>query len=244
LSVGEGRGSRTSSTGHGSSPLVVAASLRYKKTMLPLLVTIFFSSFVIALSGALMPGPLLSVTIAESARRGALTGPAVIVGHALLELTVVLALFSGLEPLLLSDEFFISVAFVGGVLLLHMAVSMFRQLPVLSLQQDVLQGDGRNLVLAGIVLSAVNPYFILWWATVGFGYILYSAKFGLAGIVSFFLGHILADFCWYAAVSYGVCKGRNFLGDRGYRRICGGCALFLALFSCYFFYSGTERILG
>ncbi len=226
------------------SPLVVIDSVEYKETMLPLFLTIFFSSFVIALSGALMPGPLLSVTIAESPRRGVSTGPTVIIGHALLELTVVLALLSGLAPLLLRDEIFISIAFVGGGLLLYMAVSMFRQLPTLTLEQEAPEGGGRNLVLAGITLSAANPYFVLWWTTVGFGYILYSATFGLAGIVSFFAGHILADFCWYAAVSYGICKGRHFLGDRGYRRICGGCALFLALFSCYFFYSGTEKLLG
>lgn len=212
--------------------------------MLPLLLTIFFSSFVIALSGALMPGPLLSVTIAESGRRGTLAGPLVIVGHALLELTVVLALLSGLAPLLLRDEVFIVICFIGGALLLYMAVVMFKQLPTLSLQGDAKESGGRNLVLAGIALSAANPYFVLWWATVGFGYILYSAKFGFAGIISFFTGHILADFCWYAAVSYGVCKGRHLLGDRGYRRICGGCALFLALFSCYFLYSGTEKLLG
>jgi len=86
--------------------------------MLPLSQTILFSSFVVALSGALMPGPLLSATIAESVRREALTGPAVIVGHALLELTMVLALLSGVASLLLRDAFFISIAIVGGVLLL------------------------------------------------------------------------------------------------------------------------------
>ena len=39
---------------------------------------VFFSSFVIAFSGAMMPGPLFSVTVSESARRGFAVGPLLI----------------------------------------------------------------------------------------------------------------------------------------------------------------------
>ena len=42
------------------------------------LIAIFSSSFVIALSGALMPGPLLTVTVSESPQRGVVTGPLVV----------------------------------------------------------------------------------------------------------------------------------------------------------------------
>ena len=43
------------------------------------------TSFVIAFSGAIMPGPLLTITIGESVKRGARAGPLIIVGHAILE---------------------------------------------------------------------------------------------------------------------------------------------------------------
>ncbi|MBN1636251.1 MAG: LysE family transporter, partial [Deltaproteobacteria bacterium] len=61
---------------------------------------IFGSSFVIALSGAMVPGPLLTVTISESARRGAMTGPLLIVGHGILELLLLIAIMMGLAPFL------------------------------------------------------------------------------------------------------------------------------------------------
>ena len=211
--------------------------------MLPAIITIFFSSFIIALSGALMPGPLLTVTISESSRRGVVTGPLMIAGHGILELGVVFALLSGLAPLLLREDVFVTISFVGGALLLWMAFSMLRQLPQLRFHFEVEEKSRKNLIAAGIILSAVNPYFILWWASIGFGYIVYSARFGIAGIVAFFLGHILADFAWYTAVSYGVHKGKNFLTDRGYRLLMGGCALFLGLFSGYFFYSGIDKLI-
>jgi len=66
--------------------------------MLINLLTIFASSFVIALSGALMPGPLLTATISESSQRGFVAGPLMIAGHAILELTLVIALLAGLAP--------------------------------------------------------------------------------------------------------------------------------------------------
>ena len=68
------------------------------------LILIFTSSFVIALSGALMPGPLLTVTISESTRRGAVAGPLMILGHGILELALILALLAGLAPILKRDD--------------------------------------------------------------------------------------------------------------------------------------------
>ena len=100
------------------------------------LLTIFTSSFVIALSGALMPGPVLTVTVSESARRGAKAGPLMIFGHGLLELALVLALLGGLAPFFSKDEVFIAVSLLGGLILLWMACMMFKELPGLKLQFD------------------------------------------------------------------------------------------------------------
>ena len=207
------------------------------------LILIFTSSFVIALSGALMPGPLLTVTISESTRRGAVAGPLMILGHGILELALILALLAGLAPILKRDDVFIVIALAGGGLLMWMAVSMFRSLSGLSLDFAAEGEARRNLVVAGIVFSLANPYWTIWWASIGLGYIMQSVKFGLLGVVSFFAGHILADLAWYAVVSFGVAKGRNYFSDIVYRRLVGGCASFLLLFSCYFFWSGIEKLV-
>lgn len=207
------------------------------------LITLFLTSFVIALSGALMPGPLLTVTISESSRRGVSAGPLIILGHGLLELGVVVALLSGFAPLLMREDVFVGVSLIGGTILLWMAFSMLRGVAHLSLTSEEGGGKQKNLIASGIILSAANPYFILWWATIGLGYIVYSVKFGILGVALFFLGHILADLSWYLLVSYGVVKGKNLLGDRGYRMLITGCAVFLVSFSGYFFYSGITRLV-
>lgn len=207
------------------------------------LILIFSTSFVIALSGALMPGPLLTVTISESTRRGAVAGPLMILGHGILELALIIALLAGLAPLLKRDDVFIVIALAGGFILLWMAVSMFRSLPGIRLNLDVEEDSSQSLVLAGILFSLANPYWIIWWASIGLGYIMQSVKFGFLGVASFFMGHILADLVWYATVSFGVAKGRNYFSDTTYKRLIGGCASFLLIFSCYFFWSGIEKLV-
>jgi len=207
------------------------------------LIAIFSSSFVIALSGALMPGPLLTVTVSESTQRGAVAGPLMILGHAILELTLVLALLSGLAPFLKRDEVFVVIALVGGCILFWMAVSMFRSLPTLSLDLSGEEQKPKNLILAGILMSIANPYWTIWWATIGLGYILHSVKFGIAGVIAFFIGHIFADLAWYAFISFSVAKGRSYFNDNVYRRLIGGCAIFLIIFGGYFFYSGIEKLV-
>jgi len=208
------------------------------------LAAIFLSSFIIAMSGALMPGPLLTVTVSESTRQGAKAGPLMILGHGILELALVIALLAGLAPFLVRDDVFITIAIAGGCILMWMAVSMFRSIPTLHLKFEAEEDKkSRNLILAGILFSLANPYWTIWWASIGLGYILHSVKFGILGVASFYLGHIFADLAWYAFVSMGVAKGRRFFSDTVYRRLIGGCASFLVLFACYFFYSGIDKLV-
>ncbi|HBG20301.1 MAG TPA: lysine transporter LysE [Desulfobulbaceae bacterium] len=210
------------------------------------LVTIFSTSFVLALSGALMPGPLLTVTVSESSRRGTVAGPLMICGHGLLELAMVAALLAGLAPILVRDDVFIFISLTGGAILLYMGISMLKSLPGMVLHgssSSAPAADGRNLVVAGLILSAVNPYWLIWWASIGLGYIVYSMKFGLLGVTAFFCGHILADFAWYTLVSFGIARGRHLLGNSLYRKLIGGCAVFLIAFACWFFYSGVNKAM-
>jgi len=207
--------------------------------------SIFASSFLIGLSGALMPGPLLTVTVSESSRRGAVAGPLLIAGHGILELGLLVLLLLGLAPVLQQDAVFITISLIGSGILIWMAVGMFRVLPTLTLKIDTGQSSGeRNLVLAGALISVANPYWTIWWASIGVGYILYSFKYGGWGIFSFFCGHILADLVWYSAVSVAVWKGRNFLSDRAYRHIIAVCAACLVFFAGWFAWSGTTKLIG
>jgi len=209
--------------------------------MLITLSTIFASSFIIALSGALMPGPLLTATISESSRRGFITGPLMVGGHAILELGLVIALLTGLAPFFQQPVVFVATALAGGAILLWMAFGMFRTLPTLQLSWEGHQKKLNHPVVSGILMSVSNPYWIIWWATIGLGYILYSWQFGFWGIAFFFAGHILADLIWYSLVAAAVAGGEHFLTDRLYRGLIALCAVFLVVFAAYFVYAGVEK---
>ncbi|MDD2276663.1 MAG: LysE family transporter [Smithellaceae bacterium] len=212
--------------------------------MLFTLFTIFASSFVIALSGALMPGPLLTATISESSRRGFWAGPLMIAGHAILELALVVALFLGLAPFFQMPAVFAASALAGAVILIWMAAGMLRSLPTLRLSWEGGQQKMNSTVLNGILMSVSNPYWIIWWATIGIGYIFYAWQYGLWGIAFFFAGHISADLAWYSFIAGAVARGRHLLTDRLYRRLIGFCALFLIGFAGYFAFAGLIKLKG
>ncbi|MBN1472715.1 MAG: LysE family transporter [Syntrophaceae bacterium] len=189
-----------------------------------------------------MPGPLLTVTISESSRRGFIVGPLLIAGHAILELALVIALLLGLAPFLQMPVVFVATAITGSLILFWMAFNMFRSLPSLSISWKEDKIKRNHPIISGILMSVANPYWTIWWATIGLGYILYSWQFGLWGIIFFFAGHILADLSWYSFISATVARGRNFLTDRTYRGIIIVCAVFLIIFACYFTYAGLEKL--
>ncbi|HBZ55173.1 MAG TPA: lysine transporter LysE, partial [Syntrophobacteraceae bacterium] len=188
---------------------------------------LFGGSFTIALSGALMPGPLFTITIAETARRGFRAGPLLMTGHSLLELTLVVAIILGMGPILSRAPVMAVIALFGGVVLVWLGADMIRHAGRLSLQTDTSphpQGLSRHPVIMGVLASLANPYWTIWWATIGLGYLVSSMKFGMLGVAIFFLGHISGDFAWYSLVSYAVSRGQRILKDQSYRvliRVCG-----------------------
>ncbi|MCU0575938.1 MAG: LysE family translocator [Desulfobacterota bacterium] len=206
--------------------------------------TIFATSFAVAFSGAAMPGPVMTATISESARRGPLAGPLLVAGHAVLELGLVILIVLGLAPFLQKGWVFAAIAIVGSFMLARMALGMFRSIPTLSIRTEGRVQGGANLMVTGAMLSLSTPYWSLWWATIGLGYILYSARYGAGGVVAFFIGHILGDLVWYSGISVAVGKGRRFLGDRSYRVLIGSCAVFLLVLACYFAWSGVHKVLS
>ncbi len=199
------------------------------------LAVIAVSSFMIALSGALVPGPLFTITVSESARRGASIGPLLILGHALLEIVIIVLILSGLSPFLKHETTRYVISLVGGSMLVLMGIMIMKDLRGVRLDLSA-EGNkrGMNLVLTGIVASLANPYWVIWWATIGLGYLVSSMKYGLAGVAVFFLGHISADLAWYSIISYAVAKGRRVMGERSYKTVLAICAVFLILFGAWF----------
>jgi threonine/homoserine/homoserine lactone efflux protein len=214
--------------------------------------TIFVSSFIIALSGALMPGPLLAVTIRHASRQGFTAAPLLVLGHAILEAGLLSLLLFGLVEWIRGDMAAAVIALVGSVMLAWMAAGMAREVRTLRFEPGAERAAGAEPgaasggwlrpVIDGIVTSASNPYWSLWWATIGLGYLLVARGRGAAGVAAFFAGHILADAAWYLFVGSAVSAGRGWFTDRAYRVVVGACAAFLAFFAVSFGYYGMTLL--
>ena len=100
----------------------------------------------------------------------------------------------------------------------------------------------KRLVGQGILVSLANPYWSLWWATIGLAYVLQSRRWGIAGVIVFFLGHIAADLLWYSTVSFSVGKGRAVFTTKIYRAVVCGSAGCLVILAGVFLYGGIRKI--
>ncbi len=207
----------------------------------------FISAFLIGLSGAMMPGPMLGVTIDGSLKKGYVAGPLIVLGHGILEFVLVIVMAFGLKDFFSNSIVAGIIGLFGGIFLAYMGYGMIKSSINKSItleNQEAQKRGGRNLVLAGLLVSATNPYFTLWWASTGMESIRQSYTLGLAGILVFYVGHILSDFIWYSAVSVAFSKGKRLVSDTVYSWLILFLGVFIFGFSIYFITSGWKMLFN
>ena len=221
------------------------------------LAALFATSFGIGFTGALMPGPLTTLTVRETMRRGFWAGPLLAAGHSLLELPLVIGLALGLSRLLDNDSVKGVIGIVGGVFLLWMGVHILGALPKEA--PPLADGPGaahdrswrqpfrvREPLLSGafalggaaILVSLSNPGFTAWWATAGTLLVRQGLDHGAAGVASIYTGHILSDIVWLSLLGLVLASGRRLMSGPVYRGVLVFCALFLLALGAYFMASG------
>ncbi len=191
---------------------------------------LFFSAFLVAFSGAVMPGPVMTYTIEKALINGRYVGLTVIVGHAILEIALILSILLGFDMILKSSPAQIIIGLVGGTLLVYMGTNMIYTAVKnkISIQTSSNRNLSNSMIISGFLLSASNPYFIFWWAVVGLSFIIQSYdKLGYIGVSVYFIGHISVDFLVYGLISFLVGSVKNIIQGNAYRIIISllGCAM-------------------
>ena len=191
----------------------------------------FLLGLVIGLTGALAPGPTLVATINASISCDWKIGPKVVVGHMIAESVIFLLIVLGLATLAL--PYTSAIALIGGI-----ALIAFGALTIAGSRRATLNGPVTGTVsnpyLAGLVTSVANPYFWIWWLTIGSAMVIAGLSGGIVLAAVFMVGHWCADLGWFTLVSAGVSQGRTILSDTTYRWIMGACGVFLILFGAYY----------
>lgn len=206
----------------------------------------FWSAFLIGFSGAMMPGPVLTATIAEVLKRGFRAGPLIVWGHAILEITLLAAIVWGLGRWIERDIVKSLLGLGGGVLLIAMGAQMAWTAKRAVAKAMAATGNqaqsAKGPVLTGILTSVSNPYWSIWWATTGLYYASLSLQRGITGLASFYAGHILSDLTWYSLVAGAVAGGRKICPPGLYHALIVLCGLGLVALGAYFAASGAASL--
>jgi threonine/homoserine/homoserine lactone efflux protein len=196
--------------------------------MIETLHEVFLFAFFIGLTGALAPGPTLVATITASLRGGWATGPKVAAGHIAVEVLVAGLIVFGLGRAAPSGTHADLIAVIGGAALILFGLLTLRGVRGASLSLPE-GGIVTNPYLAGVLTSAANPYFWIWWFSVGSILLFDILPGGMATVAVFMAGHFTADLGWLTIVAAGIHRGRTILTPRQYRLILGACGLFLVV---------------
>jgi threonine/homoserine/homoserine lactone efflux protein len=194
----------------------------------------------ISLSGVMAPGPVTAAAIAMGARNR-FAGALMAVGHGIIEFPLMIFIILGMDKVLKSTTTKIVIGFAGGIFLVIMAIQMLRT--VKSTEQQEVQVTKRGPVIAGIVLSGSNPFFLIWWASVGLNLAITATGFGIWAFALFAIVHWLCDFIWFSVLSWASFKGSVLLGPRSQKVILLICSLALLGFGLFFIYNAASTLL-
>ncbi len=185
-----------------------------------------------SLTGVMAPGAITAATIAQGGRNR-WAGAWIAVGHGILEIPMIFVLLFKTGTLLQTDVARIVIGIVGGLFLLFLAVQMFRDIrrPAFDLKQA---RRAAGPLATGFMLSATNPYFLLWWATGGLLLAQQARGFGTRGLLLFAAVHWSLDLIWLTILSMGAFHGANLLGRRNQKILMGFCAAALIYFGIVF----------
>ncbi len=204
------------------------------------LILFLAESVFISLSGVMAPGPITAVVVgkgSESPKAGAL----VAIGHGIVEFPLMAAVFLGVGQLLDSPALTAAIGIAGGAFVVWRGVGMLRQA-----HQDTPQPyrDARSPLVSGILLSIANPYFLVWWGTVGAALILRSFEFGLLGIIAFGLSHWLCDLAWDSLLGLAAFKGGQVFGDHFQQVVFAISGMLLLFFGGRLIWDGLQLFLA
>ncbi len=203
--------------------------------------TLFFlSAALISLSGVMAPGPLTAATVAYGNRNPS-AGALVALGHGIAEFPIMAIIALGLGNILKNPGTSILIGLAGGILLIYMGLNMLRS----HANKDIthVKEPSRNPVVGGIVLSLGNPYFLVWWATVGAALIATSLKFGILVFFLFAVVHWSMDLFWCYILSFTTFRAGNIWGDKFSRAIIAFCSITLVFFGGMFVYLAFKSII-
>jgi threonine/homoserine/homoserine lactone efflux protein len=197
-------------------------------------------------SGVLSPGPLFFANLIYGSRQGFRGGIKMASGHTIVELPIILMLSFGLFHFSVTsvahNATLKSIGLLGGITIVVFSMLQIRSVVIREKNRspgNLIDRTKYSLsnkpILNGMIFSLLNPFFIVWWFTVGLKIISDSISiFGIVlGGLAVFIFHIWMDYVWLGGTSFLVQKGVSILDVRFYNIFLLGLSVLLVIFGLY-----------
>jgi threonine/homoserine/homoserine lactone efflux protein len=196
---------------------------------------------VTSLSGVMAPGPMFAVTLAKSLK-SPWAGVLVSLGHAVVEVPLILLVYFGLANFFQNDVVKLALGVLGGGMIVWMGIDLFRARRKLAREG---KDTSYNAFIAGILMSGLNPFFLVWWVTVGSLLLMnFMNAVGTWGLPFFIIVHWLCDLVWLSAVSFTIYRTHSFWGEKVQEWVFIVLSVALLYFGGQFIVKGIITYLG
>jgi threonine/homoserine/homoserine lactone efflux protein len=206
-------------------------------------------------SGVLSPGPLFLMNLVYGTKQGYQTGLKIASGHAMIEFPLIVILTISFFQLTNTPAVTYNLnvlGLVGGTSIIIFAIIQIINITRKEKRKNLFNNSNPRVpfivdkpVLLGIIFSALNPFFIAWWLTVGLKLISDSISlFGvITGSILLFSFHIWMDYVWLILTSYLISIGVSIIKTRYYYFLLVVLNIILTFFGVYMVISGISLFM-
>src|SRR6266487_2523890 len=137
----------------------------------------------VSTSGVLSPGPLFFINLIYGSKQGITGGIKIAFGHTMVEFPLVLTLAFGLftvSYVFLNNENLKVISIIGGSAIIVFAFAQIISITKGKVDKQKAYAEinyKKGPILLGVIFSALNPFFLVWWLTVGLKLISDSIHF-------------------------------------------------------------------
>ena len=188
---------------------------------------------IISASGVMSPGPLFAANITYGLKQGTKAGIKIAIGHSIVELPLVILLGIGIFSLEIFPEFKTIISILGAITLFVFAFIQIKSTLKKNEKSETKLKQGP--IITGVLLSALNPFFIIWWLTIGLKLISDAmAIWAFAGILIVFVLHVWMDFVWLGSTAFLISKSKKIISNTNYKIIMLALSVILIYFGITF----------
>ncbi len=202
--------------------------------------------FIVSLATVAIPGPITIVATHLALDRRLAAAAWFLLGTTVLDATLFASLAAGAGPVLRRIGALPLVEIIGGLVLLWGGVaSLRRRFPADHMRPRLHREPHRALgyFALGLVVSAANPHYWIWWVTAGLAFVEVARAHGTPGLAWMLAALIGGVIAWYIPLLWALRRGRALLSPRGERAVVRVMGMAITLLGAALIIFGTGRLL-